>query len=218
MDARDIACTLLFTDASNQTRQEIQRGTGTFQSRRPCYVRHRSRAWLVGARRLRQRSPQASASSHLPTRCDGWAERLGSIRRSGILPVRPGLAIPREQVIPLDDRFGLHPSLRSLEPPFDQGHLAIVNAARSPDPTRLHFNAQDYMESGPPGVKSTRDGWNRGTDQGHGNLMFLLGAKAAGGRTYDAWPGWKRSSSTKGGICESRQISVMFWATWRRIT
>jgi uncharacterized protein (DUF1501 family) len=78
--------------------------------------------------------------------------------------MRPTIAIPRpmrgaESVIDLDGFFGLHPSLASFKPLWDQRHLAIVHAAGSPDTTRSHFDAQDYMESGTPGVKSTEDGW-----------------------------------------------------------
>ena len=73
--------------------------------------------------------------------------------------MRPSIAIPRGQVVDLNGFFGLHPSLSSLKPLWDQGHLAIVHAAGSPDTTRSHFDAQDYMESGTPGVKSTTDGW-----------------------------------------------------------
>lgn len=73
--------------------------------------------------------------------------------------MRPTIAIPREQVIDLNGMFGLHPSLGGFKPLWDQGHLAIVHAAGSPDPTRSHFDAQDYMESGTPGLKSTEDGW-----------------------------------------------------------
>jgi len=73
--------------------------------------------------------------------------------------MRPSIAIPRADVIDLDGHFGLHPSLRPLKQIWDDGHLAIVHAAGSPDPTRSHFDAQDYMESGTPGVKSTEDGW-----------------------------------------------------------
>ncbi len=73
--------------------------------------------------------------------------------------MRPTIAIPRQQVIDLDGFFGLHPAMASFKPLWDQGHLAIVHAAGSPDPTRSHFDAQDYMESGTPGVKSTEDGW-----------------------------------------------------------
>src|SRR6202522_1625090 len=73
--------------------------------------------------------------------------------------MRPSINIPRAQVIDLDGFFGLHPSMTSFKPLWDQGHLAIVHAAGSPDPTRSHFDAQDYMESGTPGVKVTSDGW-----------------------------------------------------------
>ena len=73
--------------------------------------------------------------------------------------MRPSINIPRNQVIDLNGFFGLHPALSPLKPLWDQGHLAIVHAAGSPDTTRSHFDAQDYMESGTPGVKSTMDGW-----------------------------------------------------------
>jgi uncharacterized protein (DUF1501 family) len=79
--------------------------------------------------------------------------------------LRPTLAIPqpksgdREAAIDLDGHFGFHPSLAALKPLWDAKRLAIVDAVGSPDNTRSHFDAQDYMESGTPGVKSTRDGW-----------------------------------------------------------
>src|SRR3954466_5878529 len=78
--------------------------------------------------------------------------------------MRPSIAIPRprngqESAIDLDGFFGLHPSMSAFKPLWDQKHLAIVHAAGSPDNTRSHFDAQDYMESGTPGVKSTDDGW-----------------------------------------------------------
>ena len=59
----------------------------------------------------------------------------------------------------LDGTFGLHPSLASLAPFYKSGQLAALTAAGSPDNTRSHFDAQDYMESGTPGNKGTRDGW-----------------------------------------------------------
>jgi uncharacterized protein (DUF1501 family) len=62
-------------------------------------------------------------------------------------------------VIDLDGFFGLHPAMAAFKPLWQQKHLAIVHAAGSPDNTRSHFDAQDYMESGTPGVKSTEDGW-----------------------------------------------------------
>jgi uncharacterized protein (DUF1501 family) len=69
------------------------------------------------------------------------------------------LAVPRGEVIDLDGSWGLHPALSALEPLWRQGSLAVVPACGSPHATRSHFDAQDYMESGTPGVKSTRSGW-----------------------------------------------------------
>src|SRR5256886_12831518 len=72
---------------------------------------------------------------------------------------RPTINIPQKSVLDLDGFFGLHPSMSSFQPLWQQKHLAIVHAAGSPDPTRSHFDAQDFMESGTPGVKATDDGW-----------------------------------------------------------
>ncbi len=92
--------------------------------------------------------------------------------------LRPTIAIPRpssrgdqrdDAAIDLDGFFGLHPSLAPLKPLFDQQHLAIVDAVGSPDPTRSHFDAQDYMESGTPGLKATQGGWmNRALPKAEG--------------------------------------------------
>jgi uncharacterized protein (DUF1501 family) len=73
--------------------------------------------------------------------------------------MRPSIAIKQNEVIDLDGYFGLHPQMAAFKPLYEQGHLAIVHAAGSPDPSRSHFDAQDYMESGTPGVKVTEDGW-----------------------------------------------------------
>ncbi|MGH9558147.1 MAG: DUF1501 domain-containing protein [Bryobacteraceae bacterium] len=78
--------------------------------------------------------------------------------------LRPTIAIPRpglgaDSAIDLDGFFGLHPSLAALKPIYDSGNLAVIHAAGSPDPTRSHFDAQDFMESGTPGRKATPDGW-----------------------------------------------------------
>src|ERR1700690_1841572 len=80
-------------------------------------------------------------------------------REKNYYAMRPGIAIPQNQVLDLDGFFGLHPSLASFKPLYDQGHLAVVHAAGSPDMSRSHFDAQDFMESGTPGLKSTEDGW-----------------------------------------------------------
>jgi uncharacterized protein (DUF1501 family) len=84
---------------------------------------------------------------------------------SSYYDVRPSIAIPKpngsntEAAVNLDGFFGLHPALNPFKPLWDSKRLAIIHASGSPDNTRSHFDAQDYMESATPGVKSTSDGW-----------------------------------------------------------
>jgi len=78
--------------------------------------------------------------------------------------VRPTIALSApgkgdDGALRLDDTFGLHPALAPLMRLWDAGSLAVVHAVGSPDPTRSHFDAQDYLDAGTPGVKSTDDGW-----------------------------------------------------------
>ena len=80
-------------------------------------------------------------------------------REKNYYAMRPSIAIKQNEVLDLDGFFGLHPSLASFKPLYKEGHLAVIHAAGSTDTTRSHFDAQDYMESGTPGVKVTEDGW-----------------------------------------------------------
>jgi uncharacterized protein (DUF1501 family) len=77
--------------------------------------------------------------------------------------LRPTIAVPRpgeeNGALDLDGHFGLNPALSALMPLWREGKLAFVHASGSPDSTRSHFDAQDYLESGTPGRKSTADGW-----------------------------------------------------------
>lgn len=87
--------------------------------------------------------------------------------------MRPSINIPQRSVLDLDGFFGLHPAMSALQPLWNQKHLAIVHAAGSPDPTRSHFDAQDFMESGTPGMKDTEDGWlNRALRSVHSDAAF----------------------------------------------
>ncbi|MGH7811809.1 MAG: DUF1501 domain-containing protein, partial [Candidatus Binatia bacterium] len=77
---------------------------------------------------------------------------------------RPNIAVGQpgsgdDRAIDLDGFYGLHPALAPLKSLYDQGRLAFVQASGSPDNTRSHFDAQDYMEIGTPGIKTTPDGW-----------------------------------------------------------
>lgn len=78
---------------------------------------------------------------------------------------RPGFAIARpsgsdpQSALDLDGFFGLHPALAPFLPIYKEGHLAAIQACGSPDGTRSHFDAQDYMEAGTPGDKRVPGGW-----------------------------------------------------------
>lgn len=96
--------------------------------------------------------------------CDGlntivpWGESAYyEARRTIAIP--PPRGSSKETALDLDGFFGLHPALEPLLPMWKDGTLAAVHAIGSPDPTRSHFDAQDYMESGTPGRKATEDGW-----------------------------------------------------------
>jgi uncharacterized protein (DUF1501 family) len=94
--------------------------------------------------------------------------------------VRPTLAIPSPSrdnpnngpfgngAIDLDGRFALNGALQPLKALWDKQQLAIVEATGSPDSSRSHFDAQDYMESGTSG-KTMGSGWlNRALPVGLG--------------------------------------------------
>lgn len=76
--------------------------------------------------------------------------------RSNIAIARPG---QNDGLIELSSLFGLHPAVQGLMPFWEKKQLAFIHASGSPDPTRSHFDAQDYMESATPGRKTTPDGW-----------------------------------------------------------
>ena len=122
--------------------------------------------------------------------------------------LRPTIAIPApragvesavvDTAIDLDGFFGLHPALAPLKPIYEANKLAIVQAVGSPDPTRSHFDAQDYMESGTPGRKATTDGWlNRALAPGATDTNRRCARSAWGRRCRGRCGGaTKRSPST----------------------
>ncbi len=72
---------------------------------------------------------------------------------------RPTVQVPPGDELDLDGFFGLNPALSDLLPLYQGGELAIIHAVGSPDPTRSHFDAQDFMEKAAPGDKAITDGW-----------------------------------------------------------
>ncbi len=135
---------------------------------------------------MHRREFLASASLLLPIGPGAWAATADSPTRQKLIVImlrgavdgmnvvapvgdanylllRPtiGLSAPGSEggALGLDGYFALHPALAPLMPLWQQKKLAFVHASGSPDPTRSHFDAQDYMESATPGVKNTPDGW-----------------------------------------------------------
>ena len=68
--------------------------------------------------------------------------------RKEIALARPAQAAGDAACLDLDGAFGLHPQLAPLLPLYQAGHLAVIHACGSPDASRSHFDAQDFMESG----------------------------------------------------------------------
>lgn len=106
--------------------------------------------------------------------------------------LRPRLAMSASRragdgaLIDLGVDYGLHPGFAPFERLFKEGRLAVVHAVGSPDPTRSHFDAQDYMETGTPGRKGTSSGWlNR--------VSGLLGHEATPFRSVAMTPALPRS-------------------------
>lgn len=92
----------------------------------------------------------------------GGADGLNLViphRESAYYAARPTIAIPPSSVLDLDGFFGFHPSLAPLLPFYRSGRLALIHACGSPDSTRSHFDAQDFMDYGAPGDKTIRSGW-----------------------------------------------------------
>jgi uncharacterized protein (DUF1501 family) len=136
---------------------------------RRVFIRHGALAAAAGAAlpSLRNAATSAEKPQNRPRRLVVIFERGGADGLSIVVPhgepsyytMRPTINIPRAKVLDLDGFFGLHPALAALQPLWAARHLAIVHAAGSPHPTRSHFEAQDFLESGTPGDSTTKDGW-----------------------------------------------------------
>lgn len=118
--------------------------------------------FLVRSVMAQQQAAQASGKKLVVLFQRGAADGLNIVvpyREQNYYAMRPNIAIQPADVLDLDGQFGFHPAMAPLLPLYKQGHLAVIHAVGSPDTTRSHFDAQDYMESGTPGNKGTQDGW-----------------------------------------------------------
>ena len=135
-----------------------------------------SRRHLLGAAATLALGPRAFAQAAPGARGDGrlvvvflrgavdglslfvpWSDPDYTRLRSSIaLPAPDGTD---QAAIKLDARFALHPALAELLPLWQQGRLAVIPAAGSPDPTRSHFDAQYYWETARLGRSGDAPGW-----------------------------------------------------------
>ena len=109
---------------------------------------------------------RAMASGHTPVLVAlylrGGADGLHLVVPAGdpaYYASRPTIQVPPGSELPLDGFFGLNPALAPLAPLYADGTLAFIHAAGSPDPSRSHFDCQDFMERATPGDRSRVDGW-----------------------------------------------------------
>jgi uncharacterized protein (DUF1501 family) len=117
---------------------------------------------IAGGRGWAARSPNAGGKRLVVVFLRGAADGLSIVppwEEPDYAVFRPTIAISPARELALDGPFGLHPALATLLPLWRERSLAFIHACGSPDQTRSHFDAQDYMESGTPGIKTTSDGW-----------------------------------------------------------
>ena len=149
---------------------------------RPRHGRRGRGAAVAAARAVRRRRPGAAQEDpgrDLPARRGRRSQRRGAARREGLLrsaahhrhsasDQRAGKPTPRS--ISTASSACIRRSRRSSRSATSSTSRSSMPSG-SPDPTRSHFDAQDYMESGTPGLKATQDGWmNRALPQAAGKV------------------------------------------------
>lgn len=73
--------------------------------------------------------------------------------------LRPKLAIPREQVLQLDERCGLHPAMKALMPLWQASEMAIVQGVGYPDPNLSHFRSIEIWDTASNSREYLQQGW-----------------------------------------------------------
>lgn len=109
-----------------------------------------------------QRKPSSQKPTIVMIYLRGGQDQLNTIvpfKDKMYYKIRPTINIPADQVIPLDNQWGFHGALSGLKKWYDKGRVAAVVNSGSPHSTRSHFDAQDFMEYGAPGDRTTKNGW-----------------------------------------------------------
>jgi uncharacterized protein (DUF1501 family) len=77
----------------------------------------------------------------------------------GLANVRGNILLPQSSLLSLTDTTALHPAMTGARSLYDQGKLAIVQAAGYPNQDRSHFRSTDIWTSGSPANEFWRTGW-----------------------------------------------------------
>jgi len=75
------------------------------------------------------------------------------------LKARPKLKYEKQDVLVLDERTGLHPSLKALRARYERGQLAIVQSVGYPGANRSHFRSMEIWHTAEPTETVARTGW-----------------------------------------------------------
>lgn len=78
---------------------------------------------------------------------------------AGYYTLRPRIGIKREEVIQLDERTGLHPSLRPLLSVWNARELAIVQGVGYPQPNLSHFRSIEIWDTASNSDEYLQEGW-----------------------------------------------------------
>ena len=71
---------------------------------------------------------------------------------------RPGIGIPQQDVLPIDDQLGFNPSMAGIKTLWDRGEMAIIKGIGYPQPNRSHFRSRDIWYTAQPETIGSQ-GW-----------------------------------------------------------
>ena len=71
---------------------------------------------------------------------------------------RSALQIAQDDVLRLDDKLGLHPTMGPLQEIYQQGHMAIIHGVGYQNSPRSHFRSMDIWHTCEPDIVGT-EGW-----------------------------------------------------------
>ena len=73
--------------------------------------------------------------------------------------LRPGLSIPKPDVLPFSQDQGFHPSFSSLLPMYQEGQMGIIQGVGYPDPNLSHFRSTDIWLTSSESKEYLKSGW-----------------------------------------------------------